>query len=493
MIVSMLAIALGTGNIWRFPRVVANNGGEEGATAFLVAWVVCLFTWSIPLIVAEYALGRKGRMGPVGTIAQQAGPRFAWMGAFVAFVSTAIMFYYAVVTGWCVYYFVRALAAPLPADVEAARLVWSSFQASAWPVVGLALAMGLGGWLLLRGVRAIERANTVLIPVLFLMVLVALVRALTLDNAGPGIAYLFTPDWAPLAEPRVWLEALTQNAWDTGAGWGLILTYAAYMRDEEAIVKNAFVTAVGNNLVSIVAAVTVFGIVFAVLGARMAQPEILQVMRESGPGGTGLTFIWMPILYDAMPFGRGLAVLFFLGLACAAFGSLISMIELAARVLIDMGVSRAKSLGIVCLVGFACGVPSALDLGVLGNQDFVWGVALMISGGFIAFAVNRYGTERFRREHVAGRPDDWSLGYGWSVLMRYVVPLQAVALLAWWMYLSITEYAPATWYDVFSPYSVMTCLVQWGLVLLVFLLSNRWMARRTLQPAPAVPGLAARA
>ena len=86
LLLSVLGIAVGTGNIWRFPRICAQNGGDEGAGAFLVAWIIFLFTWSIPLIIAEYALGRQGRQGVVGTFVRVAGERLAWMGGFVALV-----------------------------------------------------------------------------------------------------------------------------------------------------------------------------------------------------------------------------------------------------------------------------------------------------------------------------------------------------------------------------------------------------------------------
>ena len=102
-LLSALGIAIGTGNIWRFPRIVAQNGGDSGAGAFLIAWVVFLLIWSLPLIIAEYGLGLKSRKGVVGTFIKVAGEKFAWMGAFVAFVATAITFFYSVVVGWCVY------------------------------------------------------------------------------------------------------------------------------------------------------------------------------------------------------------------------------------------------------------------------------------------------------------------------------------------------------------------------------------------------------
>src|SRR5699024_4465042 len=114
------------------------------------------------------------------------------------------------------------------------------------------------------------------------------------------ITYFFTPNWSSLGEPQIWIEALTQNAWDTGAGWGLILTYAAYMRVKDDITVSAFQTGVANNIVSIIAGVTIFSAVFAILGSSMNQSEIMGIMQEAGPASTGLTFMWLPQLFNEM-------------------------------------------------------------------------------------------------------------------------------------------------------------------------------------------------
>jgi NSS family neurotransmitter:Na+ symporter len=482
LILSVLGIAVGTGNIWRFPRIAATNGGEEGAGAFLIAWIIFLFVWSIPLIIAEYALGRKGRKGVVGTFAKIAGEKASWMGAFVGFVATAIMFYYAVVAGWCVFYLVEMFTNPLPLTNEAAQGVWDSFQGTSMPLVFHALAMSFGAFAVWKGVQSIERVNKILIPTLLIIVLASLVRTVTLPGAGAGLEFLFTPQWELLARPQVWIEALTQNAWDTGAGWGLILTYGAYMQSRHGVVTNAFITGIGNNVVSLLAAMIVFGTVFATLGAEMSQAAVLEKMQQSGPAGTGLTFVWMPVLFADMPLGSVLAVLFFLGLSFAAFSSLISMIELATRTFVDLGIDRRKAIAGVCGFGFLFGVPSALNTNVLANQDFVWGVALMISGAFVATAVIRYGVNRFRMDAIAGVEGDRDPGRVWEVIIGVLVPLQAVILLGWWLYQSAAVYAPDTWYDPFDPYSIMTCLVQWGLALVVFYALNDRFSNRLLQP-----------
>jgi neurotransmitter:Na+ symporter, NSS family len=484
MLLSVLGIAVGTGNIWRFPRIAAQNAGDEGAGAFLVAWLLFLFVWSIPLIIAEYAIGKKSRMGVVGAFARLAGEKYAWMGGFVAFVATAIMFYYSVVAGWCVYYLVQTVTSPLPMSAEAASGVWDAFQGGIGPVGFHALAMGIGALVVFRGIKSIEKVNRVLIPTLLLIVLIAVARTVTLDGAWDGIAFLFSPSWATLAHPRVWLEALTQNAWDTGAGWGLILTYACYMRSKDGVVKNAIITGVGNNLVSILAAIVIFGTVFAILGQDMSKAEVLSVMQTSGPASTGLTFQWMPQLFAKMGFGRVLAALFFLGLAFAAFSSLISMIELATKVIVDTGVKRPQAVGAICIIGFIMGVPSAVNLNVFGNQDFVWGIGLMVCGAFVAFLVMRFGLREFRTQLVDSVPGDWKAGRPWESVIGYVIPSLAVVLLGWWFYLSATEYAPETWFNPLDPYSVMTVLVQWAIVIAVFVGINRRLAARTLAHVP---------
>lgn len=473
---SVLGIAVGTGNIWRFPRIAAQNGGDDGAGAFLVAWLVFLFAWSIPLIMIEYVWGRRSREGVVGTFIKEGGPRFAWMGAFVAFVATAITFFYSVVVGWCIYYLIQTIVSPLPMSTEAAMTTWNEYQSGGWPLLFHALAMGLGGLAITKGVSSIERVNKILVPTLLTIVLISTIRALMLPGAWEGVSYLFTPNWSQLATPKIWIEALTQNAWDTGAGWGLFLTYAAYMSHKHNVVKSAVATAVGNNVVSLMAALMVFSTVFAILQTDMGmtKPEVLEVMRNSGPASTGLTFIWMPQLFARMFLGNPLAILFFLGLTFAGFSSLIAQLELPTRVFIDAGLSRKKAILMVIGVSYLLGIPSAMNLNILSNQDFVWGVALMISGAFVSFIVIRNGVDKMRDEHLSGQDGDWTVSKAWVVIVKYFIPVAAVTLLAWWLSLSITD----RWYDPFQTDSLMTVLLQWALMIGLFFILNKWIVGR---------------
>jgi NSS family neurotransmitter:Na+ symporter len=481
LILSAMGIAVGTGNIWRFPRIAAQSGGDHGAGAFLIAWIIFLFLWSIPLIIAEYTLGKKHRSGVIGIFIKSLGKKFAWMGTFVAFVSTAITFFYTVVVGWCIFYFVQTLTHSLPPTAEASLDIWNHYQNSAWPFLTHILAIGLGALAIWKGIRSIESVNKILIPTLLLIVLIAVIRALTLPGALDGVAYLFRPEWSQLKDPKVWLAALTQNAFDTGAGWGLFLTYAAYMKAEHGTVKNAFLTGIGNNTVSLLSGIMIFGTVFAVLRTEMGMmdPQVLEIMKTSGPASTGLTFIWMPQLFARMTFGSPLAVLFFLGLTFAGFSSLIAQLELPTRVLVDTGIKRSNAIWIIVAVVYLLGIPSARNLDLLSNQDFVWSAALMLSGAFIAFAIIKEGVRKLMQD-INVTQNDWSVGAYWSITIRLFIPFAAFILLFWWLFLSATVFAPGEWYNPLNPFSVMTCLMQWFLVTGIFVGFNRNIVRKTI-------------
>lgn len=479
-LLSALGIAIGTGNIWRFPRIVAQNGSDEGGGAFIIAWVIFLFAWSIPLIIGEYALGIHTRKGVVGTITKIAGQKFAWMGSFMTFVAMAITFFYSVVLGWCVYYFFYSIFYNLPTSTESATAIWEAYQSGGWPLISHALVMVLGGFAIWKGIGRIEKINRWLMPVLLSILLIALIKALTLEGSMEGVRYLFSVDWSQFSDPNLWVAALTQNAWDTGAGWGLFITYGAYMQMKFGIVKNAAITAIGNNVISLICAMMIFGTTFAIMTSNMGSShgEILDVMQNSGPASTGLTFIWMPQLFEKMLFGKGLTILFFLGLALAGFSSLIAQLEMTVRTFIDGGMKRSTAIFLIIVVSYLVGIPSAVNLDVLANQDFVWGLALLISGGFCAFAMIRFKAKRIRLEILSQNPSDLRPGRIWDLIITYFVPIASVLLLSWWL---ISDGMNGEWYDPFASASIMTCVVQWGLVFAVLIGLNKWVVKRTVE------------
>jgi len=467
ILLAAIGMAVGTGNIWRFPRVAAANGGG----AFLIAWLVFMFAWSIPLVLSEFALGKHTRRGPAGAIGHLIGARHTWLGAFVGVCTCFIMFYYSVVTGWCMKYFVATLSGGLHgADAQA---YWEGFtSASAEPVFYHFAAMAIGCWIISRGVvKGIERTNRILIPILFALLLVAALRALTLPDAMKGLGFLFTPEWGQLLSHKVWLEALSQSAWSVGAAWGLVMTYGVYLKKKDDFVLTSYTTAFGDYAASLLAGIAVMCTVFAVL------PEV-DARAALGAGNEGLTFIWLPKLFEQIPAGRLFLALFFLALSFAAMSSLIAMIEMATRIGVDLGIPRRRAVPLIGVVGFVLGVPSAWKLGIFQNQDWVWGLGLMVSGLFIAIALAIFGTDRFRRELINTEDEPHPVGAWFTFVMRYVVPLEFMALMVWWFYQSAANYDREGWWDPRHTYSVGTTVVQWGLLIVLLLLVNRWWAAR---------------
>jgi NSS family neurotransmitter:Na+ symporter len=409
-------------------------------------------------------MGKATRQGAIGSFVQTLGPGFAWMGAWIAFVATAIMFYYSVVMGWTIRFFVGTLTGEIPGATPSA--FWDGFHSTPGAVLTHFVAMGMALFVVWRGVKGIETAAKVLIPSLVVLVLVLAIRAVTLPGAGAGLAFLFTPDWSALANYEIWIQALTQNAWDTGAGWGLVLTYAIYMRANEDTALNAFVIGFGNNAMSLLAGIMVLCTVFATMPDAAA--EIV------GAGNEGLTFIWVPQLFAQIPGGRFFQGLFFLALVFAAWTSLVAMIELASRILRDMGVERDRAIMMVGAAGLLFGIPSALKIGIFQNQDWVWGVALMLSGFFFAFAVLRYGVTSWREKFINQEGSDIHIGAWWDWAIR-LVAVEAIVLAGWWLWSAQQDDFKETW-TLFSSYNVGSVLIQFAIVIVVLLALNKRIA-----------------
>lgn len=474
LILAAVGMAIGTGNIWRFPRVAAANGGG----AFLIPWLLFLFIWSIPLLVAEFHLGRSSRKGPMGAFATTVDRRSGWMGGFVVITSLFIFAYYSVVTGWCLEYLFSTLAAwrSMTADT---RAWWTGpMSGSGFAALGQAAALLVAALVIQRGVvGGLERVNRVVIPLLFATLVGLGVYTLTQEGAGAGVRYLFVPEWSRLLIPQTWLEAASQSAWSTGAGWGLMLVYASYARDEDSPVTNCLIAGLGNNGASILAALVILPTTFALLGHQ----EALDVL---GSGNQGLTFITLPGLFSRLPGGWFVSLFFFLALVFAAFSSLLSMMELGVRTLGDAGIARRRATWITAGFGLAAGLPSALSMKVFNNQDWVWGVGLLLTGFLISLGVVVGGLRRFLDETVGHGPAHLPVKIWLAACLAGLIPLMFVMLLGWWFTRAITQYDPHFWWHPLREFSVGTCAVQWSVGIVAAILLARFAAgRRSANPS----------
>ncbi len=449
-----MGMAVGTGNIWRFPREVASHGGGT----FLIPWFIFLFLWSIPLLMVEFSIGKKTRRGPAGAFQKVLGEKGSWMGGFISICAMMIMCYYAVITGWTIRYLGYAFSGALTdVDGAAALSLFDGLRGTGGAVVCHLAAIGLAALLVARGARSIERVNKILIPTLIAILALGAIRSLTLPGAGEGLAFLFHVEWERLAQPSHWIAGLSQSAWSTGAGWGLMLAYSVYARDQDNPVTTPIATGFGNNMIEIFVGLMIFPAVFALVG-----PQFLADITAARSQG-GIAFQVAPVLFNQMPGGRIIGLLFFLGLASAALTSLISMIELSTRFFQDYRLSRRTGLFITVGLCVVLGIPSALSDPFFDNQDFVWGVGLIVSGLFLALFVVFYGIQKFAADFLfSHRPHKKAT---WFPIMIVIVVLEAIVLMGWWLFA--------------YPGLALQCLWQWGLVLGIFWLLRKRLAAMT--------------
>ena len=508
LIFAAIGAAIGTGNIWRFPRMVgANDGGT-----FLIPWLIFLFAWSIPLVIAEFALGKRSRTGTIGTFRIFAGKNFAWMGLWTAWISTAIGFYYAVVAGWCLKYFQLGVTNGLVGDNVDTQLVWNEFLQSPGSVVFFQfLVIAITLLAIWKGAKAIEKVNVILMVSLFVLLFMSLGLSLMMDmedGSLDGFLFMFTVNWSSLSDPSIWINGLSQSAWSCSAGMGMAITYSVYMRKDEDTTLNAFTMGLANNSISIIAGLTVLSAIFAV------NENPLETVTN---GSSAITFLALPEVFAQAPGGGvGAWVMmsgFFLALSFAALTSMISTVELCVRNFVDHGYEREKSVLLTSVAIFIFGLPSALvwisvaDDGTafpqfLEVQDHIWGYGLMFSGLFIAFTIWKYGYVKWRSEVEAGRAapglqgylgigvsafrddfintgdnDIW-IGRWWDILLYLAFPfLFSVLMISYFG--DMIANTENVW-DPTNPKGLTIILLFWGIVAAGFILFNNKLVQRPL-------------
>ncbi|THD25080.1 Sodium dependent neurotransmitter transporter [Fasciola hepatica] len=476
LVFSCLGSAVGTGNIWRFPRILATNSSSKGSLAFYVAWVILLFCWSIPVILLEYTLGRFTRNSVPVAFNKFLGKYSVWIGGWLVTSVFFLSCYYPVIIGWCFYYLYISIALKeLPATEEAGEAIFNDFTENPYlPVILQIAAVFLTGVFLFGGINWIERANMILVPLLLCIVIFTFGWSLTRAYAEVGIVFLFTPNWSSLADSSLWIAAASQNAFDTGAGMALLMTYAIYVGRDAKVVHYSALIPMTNNLVSFYASITLFSTVFSTMvmdNPTLTRSAIVKIIQTTGPGSTGLTFTWIPVLFSKVGvFGRVLCSLFFLCLSFAGISSLIAEVQVYIVTIKDLGFSHKFAVAISIFGCVAMGIPSAMSLQFLENQDNTWGYALIISGLLLCLIPIFYGPLRFRRI-VVNIPgvNDWRVPLFWVPIITFLVPLQAVTLIGWWIYHSIKT--DPIWYHIKFT-SVTTTLIEWAIVVLLLLIAN---------------------
>lgn len=365
-ILATIGSAVGIGSIWKFPYEVGSNGGG----AFVAFYLVGLALIVVPLMLAEFAIGRSGGGDPITSIAAVAhryGARKAWVvfGALGVFTGFLILSFYAVIGGWTLGYALDTLRLGLPGDdAQAVRERHEAFLAAPWSMLAYhASFLVIAVAVVARGVnRGIESAAKVLMPLLVVLMLLLAGYAMIAGDVSATLRYLFVPALHQVSAGAA-LEAIGLGFFSIGVGLGLMITYAAYSDSTISLREVAIVSVMADTAISLLAGLAVFPIVFA-----------NQLDPASGPG---LVFVTLPLAFARLPLGTVAAIAFFVLLFVAALASAISMLELIVAMLVRRyRWPRTRATLVATLVCFMAGIPTVLSF----NRWADWYPLAMVPG-----------------------------------------------------------------------------------------------------------------
>lgn len=344
--------AIGLGNIWRFPIMVGQNGGA----VFVLIYLFMVLFFALPILVAEISLGKAGQKSVVG-IFKKFSPQGLWkyLGYFYIMTSIFILSYYSVVAGWVFNYFLFGISGKLSSvsNVENTGKIFQEMSLNPFfQIGGLFIILILTYLIVLGGIKkGIEKVCKILMPLLFILLLILVLRAITLPNALEGVKFYLFPDISKL-NIKVLLSAMGQAFFSLSLGVGAILTYGSYLSGKENILKSSTWIALADTSIAFLAGLVIFPSLFSVEGLE----------AKAGPS---LIFVVLPIVFKTLPFGIFFEVLFFLLILIAAVTSTISLLEIPVTYLIDeKGYKRKNAVTIVSILTFFLGIFSALSLGI---------------------------------------------------------------------------------------------------------------------------------
>jgi neurotransmitter:Na+ symporter, NSS family len=429
-IMATAGFAIGLGNIWRFSYLA----GEHGGGAWVLVYLVCAILIGIPLFTAEIAMGRKAQRSPIPAMQALTGRKssvwnlIGWAGVAAAGLG---MCYYLMLIGWIIGYFVLVASGHFQGmSSDQVSAAFPAFAAASWQVFGYTVLAGaIAAFVVSRGVQGgIERASTIMMPALVVLLLVLLVRALTFPGAMAGVAWFLAPDFSALTAAGV-LSAVGQCFFSVGIGMAGGLTFGSYLSPRTTDVPgNAAIVVIFDTMVAMLAGMVIFPALFA-----------FGLEPNSGPG---LLFVTLPNLFEQMPAGHFFGALFFLLVFLAGITSAIGLLEvLSGSIAEKTGWSRATAAWITAAGLVVLQVPVILSQGpwshvrvgerdLFGLVDFISGSILLPVGGILValFAGWAWGFDRFRDE--ANQGATWlTVPRAWSPFVKVVIPATVIVIL----------------------------------------------------------------
>ena len=416
-VVAAAGSAVGLGNIWRFPYIV----GEDGGAAFLLLYIIFTLGISIPVLITEFSIGRMTGQ-PVTSAFKTLEPKGYWSLIGLGGMLTAffIISYYNIVSGWTCYYSVASAGGWLEGlnEGEIAKFFADLQSDPVRCIIWMAVMLGATAVVVAQGVSGgIEKYSKILMPLLFLLILVMCVRAMTLEGGLDGLRFLLHPDFSKLT-PKAVFDALGQSFFSLSIGMGTMTTYGSYIRRDTNLPSTAVRVAMLDFIVAFLAGTVIFPCVFA-FGINPGE-------------GPGLVFVTLPNIFNQMPLGRIFATAFFVLLVVAALTSSISLLEVVVayfKTSFNMGRRKATLLAAVLSMGF--GIACAVSATVFHVFDVMTANIMMPIGAFfiMLFAVLKIKRSDMRAELEAHGKTFRFFGAYYAVI-KYVVPVVILLIFA---------------------------------------------------------------
>ncbi|SDI90012.1 sodium-dependent transporter [Billgrantia gudaonensis] len=419
--------AVGLGNIWKFPYMV----GESGGAAFVLVYLVCIGLIGLPILIAEWLIGRRGQENPINAMADLAkrGGHFpAWVAVGISGVlgGFLILSFYSVIGGWSLYYTLGSVTGNFSGkDADGIGAVFTGMLGSPgllllWHTAFMVLVIGI----VARGVtNGLEGAVRTLMPALVILMLVLVGYGITTGHFGEALAFMFSPDWGAV-NGEVVLAAMGQAFFTLSLGMGIMMAYGSYLGEDVNLLSTARTVILLDTVIAVLAGLAIFPIVFA-NGLDL----------DSGPG---LIFVTLPLAFGNMAGGTILGLMFFLLLTFAALTSAISLLEPAVEFMEERTSLSRVAATATCGIGvWLLGILALLSFNLLGDflilgfnifdllDNLTSKILLPLTGlgavVFAAWCLDRQGVAQELR--LSGGAESL-----WVVVARYIAPLGVIAV-----------------------------------------------------------------
>lgn len=420
--------AIGLGNIWKLPYMIGVNGGS----AFVIIFLLCIFLVGIPLMMTEILLGRRAQKNPLdgmAALAHEANTtsHWKWLGGIGMITGLLILGFYSVIGGWVLRY-IGASASGVFSNITAAQstdnfnqLLASPISLLFWHSLFMIMTMGV----VARGVNSgLEKANNILIPALFSILLVLLGYSMSVGDMQAAYQFMFSLDFSKLS-PTVVLSALGHAFFSLSLGMGSVMVYGSYLQKNVSIARTTIYIALADTMLGLLVGLAIYSLVFA----NQLEPS----------AGPGLIFQTLPIAFGHMPWGNLIATLFFMLVAFAAWTSAISLVEPAIAWIVENTRIRRKTAAIfigltIWLLGVAVvlsfnewkEVKIVFGLNIFETLDKLTSTILLPLGGVLMAIFAGYF---MKKDHVQ---DELNLaGYKfklWQMTNHYIAPIAIAAV-----------------------------------------------------------------